>query len=73
MDADGVLRDCRGATGARSETAAADGADGGGPGDRRYVRDLTNGGVSWTYHYMDGGNVVLPNGWESEEWNTVTY
>ncbi len=20
---------------------------------------------------MDGGNVVLPNGWESEEWNRV--
>ena len=24
-------------------------------------------------HYVDGGNVVLPNGWESEEWNTVSY
>ncbi|MCX6372480.1 MAG: hypothetical protein NTX16_05250 [Actinobacteria bacterium] len=46
---------------------------GGGPGDRRYVRDLTDGGVSWTYHYVDGGNVIVPNGWESEEWNTVIY
>jgi hypothetical protein len=46
---------------------------GGGPGDRRYVRDLGEGSVSWTYHYVDGGNVILPNGWESEEWNTVTY
>jgi putative CocE/NonD family hydrolase len=46
---------------------------GGGPGDRRYVRDLAADSVSWTYHYVDGGNVVMPNGWESEEWNTVTY
>ena len=46
---------------------------GGGPGDRRYVRDLTDDSVEWTYHYVDGGNVVMPNGWESEEWNTVTY
>ena len=46
---------------------------GGGPGDRRYVRDLADDSVSWTYHYVDGGNVILPNGWESEEWNTVTY
>ena len=46
---------------------------GGGPGDRRYVRDLAGDRVSWTYHYVDGGNVVMPNGWESEEWNTVTY
>ena len=27
----------------------------------------------WTFRYVDGGNVVLPNGWESEEWNRVTY
>jgi uncharacterized protein len=46
---------------------------GGGPGERRYVRDLADDSVSWTYPYVDGGNVVLPNGWESEEWNTVTY
>jgi len=46
---------------------------GGGPGDRRYVRDLADDSVSWTYHYVDGGNVVMFNGWESEEWNTVTY
>ena len=46
---------------------------GGGPGDRAYVRDLVADSVSWTYHYVDGGNVVLPNGWETEEWNTVTY
>ena len=46
---------------------------GGGPGDRRYLRDLADDSVSWTYHYVDGGNVVMPNGWESEEWNTVTY
>ena len=46
---------------------------GGGPGDRSYVRDLVKGSVSWIYHYVDGGTVVLPNGWESEEWNTVTY
>ena len=46
---------------------------GGGPGDRAYVRDLVADSVSWTYHYVDGGNVVLPNGWEAEEWNTVTY
>ena len=46
---------------------------GGGPGDRSYVRDLVDGSLSWTYHYVDGGNVVMPNGWESEEWNTVTY
>jgi uncharacterized protein len=46
---------------------------GGGPGDRSYVRDLAEGSVSWTYRYVDGGNVILPNGWESEEWNIVTY
>jgi putative CocE/NonD family hydrolase len=46
---------------------------GGGPGDRSYMRDLVEDGVSWTYHYVDGGNVVLPNGWESEEWNTISY
>jgi putative CocE/NonD family hydrolase len=46
---------------------------GGGPGDRSYARDLTDDSLTWTYHYVDGGNVVLPEGWESEEWNTVTY
>jgi len=46
---------------------------GGGPGDRRYLRDLADDAVSWTYRYVDGGKVVMPNGWESEEWNTVTY
>ena len=46
---------------------------GGGPGDRSYSRDLADDSLTWTYHYVDGGNVVLPNSWESEEWNTVTY
>jgi hypothetical protein len=46
---------------------------GGGPGDRGYTRDLADDSLTWNYRYVDGGNVVLPNGWESEEWNTVTY
>jgi hypothetical protein len=46
---------------------------GGGPGGRAYRHDLADGSMSWTYRYVDGGNVVLPNGWESEEWNTVRY
>jgi len=46
---------------------------GGGPGGRRYLRDLGDGSVSWSHRYVDGGRVVLPNGWESEEWNTATY
>ena len=46
---------------------------GGGPGGRRYVRDLVQDGVEWAYRYVDGGNVVLPNGWQSEEHNQVSY
>jgi len=46
---------------------------GGGPGGRSYVHDLADGSLTWDYDYVDGGNVVLPNGWESEEWNRVTY
>ena len=43
------------------------------PGGRSYVRDLVEDGVEWTFRYRDGGKVVLPNGWESEEWNRVSY
>ncbi len=46
---------------------------GGGAGGRAYTRDLAADDVTWTFRYVDGGNVVLPNGWESEEWNTVSY
>jgi len=46
---------------------------GGGPGGRTYARDLSTDAVTWTFNYVDGGNVVLPNGWESEERNTVRY
>ncbi|MBE0527635.1 MAG: CocE/NonD family hydrolase, partial [Thermoleophilia bacterium] len=46
---------------------------GGGRGGRSYTRDLVADDVSWTFRYVDGGNVVLPNGWESEEWNRVSY
>jgi putative CocE/NonD family hydrolase len=46
---------------------------GGGPGGRSYVRDLVDGSLTWDYRYVDGGNVVLPNGWEDEEWNHVSY
>ena len=38
-------------------------------GGRAYTRDLAADDVTWTFRYVDGGNVVLPNGWESEEWN----
>jgi len=57
------------------EHAAGLGAQvvGGGPGGRRYVRDLVEDGSEWTFDYYDGGKVVLPNGWESEEWNRVGY
>ena len=34
------------------------------PGD---PPDLAADDVTWTFRYVDGGNVVLPNGWESEE------
>ena len=46
---------------------------GGGRGGRAYTRDLAADGITWTFRYVDGGKVVLPNGWESEEWNTVSY
>ncbi|HZL65329.1 MAG TPA: CocE/NonD family hydrolase [Thermoleophilia bacterium] len=46
---------------------------GGGPGSRSYVRDLADGSLTWDYQYVDGGNVVLPNDWEDEEWNRVSY
>jgi hypothetical protein len=46
---------------------------GGGPGGRSYVRDLADGSLTWDYQYVDGGNVVLPSGWEDEEWNRVSY
>ncbi len=46
---------------------------GGGPGGRTSTRDLAGDRITWTFDYVDGGNVVLPNGWESEEWNRVTY
>ena len=46
---------------------------GGGPGGRAYTRDLAADDITWTFRYVDGGNVVLPNGWESEEWNRVSY
>jgi putative CocE/NonD family hydrolase len=57
------------------ETAAGLGERtlGGGPGGRTYMRDLTDDSLVWTFSYVDGGNVVLPNGWESEERNRVTY
>ena len=43
---------------------------GGGRGGRAYTRDLAADDITWTFRYVDGGKVVLPNGWESEEWNT---
>jgi uncharacterized protein len=46
---------------------------GGGPGGRSYLRDLADGSLTWDYQYVDGGNVVLPNNWEDEEWNRVSY
>ncbi len=46
---------------------------GGGRGGRSYTRDLVDDGITWTFTYFDGGNVVLPNGWETEEWNRVSY
>jgi uncharacterized protein len=46
---------------------------GGGRGGRAYTRDLTADDITWTFRYVDGGNVVLPNGWETEEWNRVSY
>ena len=46
---------------------------GGERGGRSYTRDLVEDGIAWTFRYVDGGNVVLPNGWESEEWNRVSY
>ena len=46
---------------------------GGGRGGRSYTRDLAADDITWTFRYVDGGKVVLPNGWESEEWNTVSY
>ena len=42
---------------------------GGGRGGRAYTRDLAADDITWTFRYVDGGNVVLPNGWETEEWN----
>ena len=35
--------------------------------------DLVDGSLTWDYQYVEGGNVVLPNGWEDEEWNRVSY
>ena len=46
---------------------------GGEAGGRTYTRDLAADDITWTFRYVDGGNVVLPNGWESEEWNRVSY
>ena len=46
---------------------------GGGPGGRICTRDLATGEQTWTFTYADGGKVVLPNGWETEEWNRVSY
>ena len=46
---------------------------GGGRGGRAYTRDLAADDITWTFRYVDGGKVVLPNGWESEEWNRVSY
>jgi len=46
---------------------------GGEPGSRSYVHDLADDSLTWDYHYVVGGNVVLPNGWEDEEWNRVSY
>jgi hypothetical protein len=46
---------------------------GGGAGGRTSSRDLTTDEQTWTFRYVDGGNEVLPNGWQTEEWNRVTY
>ena len=46
---------------------------GGGAGGRAYTRDLVTDEIDWSFRYVDGGNEVLPNGWESEEWNRVGY
>ena len=45
----------------------------GGPGGRTYTRDLADDSLTWTFTYVDGGTVVLPNGWETEEHNEVSY
>ncbi len=46
---------------------------GGGPGGRSYTRDLVADGIVWTFRYVDGGTVVLPNGWVTTESNRVSY
>ncbi len=46
---------------------------GGGPGGRTYTRDLADDSLTWTFTYVDGGAVALPNGWETEEHNEVSY
>jgi predicted acyl esterase len=46
---------------------------GGERGGRSYTRDLADDSMTWTFRYFDGGNVVLPIGWETEEWNRVSY
>jgi len=46
---------------------------GGGPAGRTYTRDLADDSLTWTFTYVDGGAVVLPNGWETEEHNEVSY
>ena len=46
---------------------------GGGPGGRAYTRDLAVDDITWDFRYVDGGTVVLPNGWQSREWNRVRY
>jgi len=46
---------------------------GGGPGGRRYTRDLGEDSLTWTFTYFDGGVVEQPNGWRSEERNEVSY
>ena len=42
-------------------------------GGRSYTRDLATGEQLWTFRWYPGGVVRLPNGWESEDFNTVSY
>jgi predicted acyl esterase len=46
---------------------------GGDPGGRSYRRDLVTGEQVFTFRWYPGGIVRLPNGWESEDTNTVSY
>ena len=42
-------------------------------GGRSYSRDLATGEQVWRFRWYPGGVVRLPNGWETEDVNTVSY